>query len=57
MTLDELVDPEFHDVLAAAVRILEVRCARGIATGPDEAIGDDEALIPSSSYMAPSGHV
>ena len=33
MTLDELAgDPEFRDLVAVAVRLLEERCARGVAS-------------------------
>ena len=33
MTLDELTaDPEYRDLVAVAVRLLEERCARGVAS-------------------------
>ncbi len=66
MTLDELAgDPEFRDLVAAAVLLLEERCARGIvspaetlaivalAEQPDE--GDDAAVRawqPTTKFRA-----
>ena len=32
MTLDELADPKFRNLVAVAVRLLEERCARGVAS-------------------------
>lgn len=65
MTLDELGDREFRDLVPVAVRLLEERCALGIATPterlavvalaeqPDEA---DEAAVrawqPSAAFRA-----
>ena len=65
MTLDDLVDPKFHSLVTVARRLIEERCARGVASPaeqftvvalaeqPDE--GDEAAVRawqPTSQFRA-----
>ena len=65
MTLDDLVDPKFHSLVTVARRLIEERCARGVASPAEQLAGvalaeqpdeGDEAAVrawqPTSQFRA-----